>query len=228
MAEDTTITYFNKSQAVKDAYSMLTNNIFLKIEQQNIRSLVVTGCTPKVGNTTLAFNLAVAMTDMLDRVLLVDADMRSAPKNKLLKDTSLCGMTEVLSGEAELGEVLCATCVDNLKYLPCGKNIYNPMSILCSNSFENFLWWLESQFDLVIIDTPSLSCVGDASIIASKADAALLVVELGRTKLLTLKHCKEQLEKVNASILGVVFNIVKRNDYKRYFESYNYFRQPSV
>lgn len=215
--------YDNGNQAVQDAYAMLTANIHISNDQKTLRTFALTSCNPEEGKTSLAISLSITMTHSGLKVLLVDADMRKPTAAKRLNMGSLFGLSDYLSGEVELHDVLCETNISNLTYFSCGNDHPNPIGLLCSARFEELIGQVRDEYDIVLFDTPSLASVVDGAIIASKVDATLLVVKMDFTSLTSLIRVKEQLEELNSKILGVVLNKVKKRDYKMYFRSYNYF-----
>ena len=215
--------YHNYNKAVQDAYAMLTANIYISNDQKTLRTLVMTSCNPEEGKTSLAISLAITMTQSGWKVLLVDADMRKPTAAKRLNVTSQLGLSDYLAEKVEFDEALSETNINNFTYCSCGNDYHNPIGLLCSARFEDLVAKVRNDYDIVLFDTPALTSVVDGAIVASKVDATLLVVKMGSTTLTSLKRVKEQLEKLNANILGVVLNKLKKRDYKRYFGSYNYF-----
>jgi capsular exopolysaccharide synthesis family protein len=212
------------SQIVHDAYSLLTANIhFSNQGEAKHHSFAITSCTPCSGKTTLTINLALTMAKLGWRVLLVDADMRKPATAKRLNDQAALGLSDYLSGEANLNDTLCSTNITNLNYLSCGNNNTNPIGLLCSSRFDEFAKTVNEQYDVILFDTPALASEVDGALVAAKTDATILIAVMGETSLATMKRAKDQLEKSNANILGVVLNRLKKKDYKRYFESYSYF-----
>lgn len=216
--------YNEENLAVQDAYAMLTANIHLSGSENPIKSLAIASCKPKVGKTSISISLAITMARLGWKVLLVDGDMRRPVTGKRLSGESLLGLSDYLLGDYELNNVLCQTNITNLTFLHSGNNEANPIGLLCSTKFEELNKITKEQFDYIIFDTPSLSTVVDASLIASKVDATLLVVEIGETSINSLRPAKQQLDKANANLLGVVLNKVKKNDYKKFFGAFDYFR----
>ena len=215
--------YDKENQAVQDAYAMLTANIHISNDQKTLRTFVITSCNPEEGKTSLAISLAITMAKSGWKVLLVDADMRKPTAAKRMNQGSLFGLSDYLMGDVELIDALCETNITNFTYFSCGNDHPNPIGLLCSTHFEILMGNVREEYDIVLFDTPALASVVDGAIVASKVDATLLVVKMGLTTLTSLKRVKEQLENLNANILGVVLNKVKKRDYKRYFGSYNYF-----
>lgn len=215
--------YDNENQAVQEAYEMLTANIHISNGQRVLKTFALTSCNPEEGKTSTAISLAITMAQSGWKVLLIDADMRKPTAAKRLNQGSLFGLSDYLIGEIELAEGLCGTNIANFSYLSCGNSQKNSIGLLCSTRFESLIDNVRNEYDIVLFDTPALTSVVDGAIVASKVDAALLIVKMGVTTLTTLKRVKEQLEKLNTNILGVVLNQVKKRDYKRYYGSYNYF-----
>jgi len=215
--------YNNVNQAVQDAYAMLTANIYISNDQQPLKTLVMTSCNPEEGKTSLAISLAITMAQSDWKVLLIDADMRKPTAAKRLNEESKLGLSDYLSEKVEFDDVLSETNIPNFTYCSCGNDHRNPIGLLCSARFEELVEKVKNEYDIVLFDTPALTSVVDGAIVASKVDATLLVVKMGVTNLTSLKRVKEQLEKLNANILGVVLNKLKKRDYKTYFGSYNYF-----
>lgn len=213
--------YDNNNQAVQNAYDMLTARIH--INSKELKTFVLTSCNPKEGKTSLAISLAISIAHSGWKVLLIDADMRKPTAAKRLNNGSQLGLSDYLTGIIEFSEAISETNIANLTYLSCGSDYINPVELLCGVRFQELFDQTQNMYDYVLFDTPALESVADGAIISSKADAVLLVAEMGSTTLKSLKRSKEQLETLNANILGVVLNKVKKRDYKRYVGSYNYF-----
>ena len=218
--------YDHKNRAVQEAYAMLTANIHVSNNKNELKTIALTSCNPREGKTSLAINLSIAMAQSGWNVLFIDADMRKPSAAKRLNMGSQRGLSDYLMGEVELRDVLNRTNIPNLTHCSCGSDNPNPIGLLCSSRFRKLVGIVRNDYDIVLVDTPALSSVGDGGVVASKVDAILLTVKMGLTTLTSLKRVKEQLEELDANILGVVLNKVKKRDYKIYFESYNYFFNP--
>ncbi|HEX9059907.1 MAG TPA: CpsD/CapB family tyrosine-protein kinase [Clostridia bacterium] len=216
--------YNQKNQAVQDAYSMLASYIHLKNGENSVKSVAFTSCKPGVGKTTLCISLAVTMAEAGWKVLLVDTDIRKPSDAKRLNSDSECGLTDYLMGSVDLSNALCKTNISNLTYISCGKNQSNPSGLLCSPKFDEFFERTKNLYDFIILDTPSLLSVSDGMIVASKADATVLAAEAGVTDITGLQRAQKMLSQVEANVIGVVLNRVKKRQYRTYFESYNYFQ----
>lgn len=213
-----------ENQAVRDAYSMLSGNIHMETENRNMKSIVITSSEPKAGKTSVAVNLAITLAGWGKKTILVDADMRKETTHvSIPKWVSNMGLSQYLSGNAEYEEIICYTNIEGFKYMPNGGIALNPIGHLCSERFNELLVRLKEEFEYVIIDSPPLDTISDAVVISTKVDSAILVAKMGKTNLKAMKRSKENLEKVNANILGVVINDVNKKRYKQYLSSYKYF-----
>lgn len=215
--------YDEDNKAVQEAYALLTANLHFSNSASPMKTLAIASFGPNVGRTTVAINLAISMAKSGRQTLLLDTDMRKPRKVKRLSNNEIHGFSEVVEGKIEMTDVMHNTNITNLTYLSCGENIINPIEILCSSKFEKFISDMKEKFDFIILDTPTLSSVIDGALVASKVDATLIVAEMGVTKLTDLDRAKEQLKKANANIIGVVLNKVKKHDYQKYVQAYNYF-----
>lgn len=217
--------YENKNQAVRDAYAMLAANIQINNKQHKQQLIIVTSCNPQEGKTTLAINLSIALANSGFNVLLIDTDMRKPEKAKRLYQNVQMGLSDYINGRIELSEAIIKTNINHFSYLASGRHDPNPIALLSSSRFEGLVEKIrkDQALDYVIFDTPALTSVADGALVASKGDAALIVAKMGYTKTPDLKRVKEQLERMNVTILGVVLNKVKKLDYKVHYRSYDYF-----
>ena len=204
-----------KNKDVKYAYSSLIGNIHLKCKERDIKTILITSCNQKEGKTLMATDLAVFMAMMGKKTLLVDMDLRKPFSEKRLEQSSVYGIYEYITQFADLKDILSKTNIDNLFYLCSGRVNGNPMSILCSEKLNSFIVKSRDEYDCVIFDTPALDDVGDAIILAAKVDATILVAEVGFTRIVDIIKAQEQLNRVNANIIGVVLNKTGKKSRKR-------------
>ena len=216
----------------EEAYKTLRTNIRFCGVVNKIRTISITSCAPGEGKTTTSINLAVSMANSGMKTLLVDADLRRPMIEKILDINAKVGLTSYITGEATLEEVIYSTNIENFYITPCGIIPPNPAELLSSDNFSTFIGnmkdrYLETvkgQFDIVIFDTPPLGSVIDAAIIAAQTDGTLLVIKSKSVNYKLACQVKGQLEKANASLLGVVINRIEKKDlrygYKNYYNYY--------
>jgi tyrosine-protein kinase Etk/Wzc len=179
--------------------------------------------TSAAGKSFVAINLAVLHAEVGMRVLLVDADMRGGELAYFFGRTNQGGLSEVLSGEMEASAAVCQSDVEGLSFVPCGSRTQNPAALLMKPSFKALMRRFSDEFDLVIVDTPPVLCVTDASIVASDAGATVLVLRSGLQSEVEIADAVKKLDRSQARIAGAVFNaIAPRRGSRRYGSGYGY------
>ncbi len=219
--------YSSYGTAVEEAYKSLRANIQFCEVDKKIKSITITSCNATEGKTTTSFNIAISMAQSGMKVLLIDGDMRKPSVYKNSRTHSREGLSNYLSGYSEFEQIIKPTTVENCYFMSCGVKPPNPAELIGSKKFGELLLKAEEAFDLVIIDTPPLGSVIDAALMAAKTSGTIIVINSREISYKQVIRVKEQLEKANATILGVVLNKVKRGDYKNYYHNYGYYENYS-
>ena len=212
--------YPHHNQIIQDAYDGLITHIYSC--DPIPKTLCITSNTPGAGKTTISINLAISFAMAGRNTLLIDTDIRKEYKYKRLGTDKFLGLTDFLTEEVELTEIATVSNIPKLVLITGGKGkISNPLGLLYSPRFDQLMTSAMENFNIVIIDTSSLDVNADSSVIASKADATMLVVEINDSGK-TLERNLERLHSVNANIIGTVLNKIPKNEYKAHMEYYNY------
>ena len=203
-----------------EAFRGIRTNVLFSSAEEGGRSVVVTSTGPGEGKTLIATNLAVALAQAGQRVLLLDADMRKPRVHEVFHEPQVPGLSNVLVGNAKASEAVRPGPVGNLWLLLAGVAPPNPAELLASHKFKEFLATLEEHFDWVIIDSPPVMAVTDASVIAHVAQGVIYVVRCEHTNKHAASTALEQLESAKAKFLGGILNRVdvQRNSY--YYSHY--------
>lgn len=217
------------SEPVEEALRTLRTNIQFCNTDKVVKTICLTSSIPNEGKSMTALNLAISMASANKRVVHIDADMRKPRQYKDITTKFNLGLSNYLSGMAELDEIISETNIDNLELVLCGPKPPNPAELLGTSRFKELLESLKGKYDYVIIDTPPLGSMIDAAIIASETDGTILLIEYNTIEYNKVLKVKEQLEKANARIIGVVLNKIPKKEYKDYYYyDYNYhYRQHS-
>lgn len=181
---------------------------------------VVTSSVPGEGKSTTAANIAVALAASGVRVGLVEADLRRPTLGDVLDVTTLDGLSSVLAGDTGLDDALQPWGDDGLKILLAGDVPPNPSELLESPRAREVFDEIRSRFDITIIDSPPLTAVADAAVLARHLGSAILVVGARRVKIRELRHAVDRLVRVGASIEGVVLNFASVPRSSRYNYGY--------
>ena len=142
----------------------------------------MTSAGPGEGKSTTIANLAVVFAQQGKKVLLIDADLRKPTVHYTFNFTNTFGLTNVLTRQSELLEVVKESSEKNLFVLTSGPVPPNPAELLGSKAMEHFMQEVSEEFDMVLFDAPPLLAVTDGQVLASKCDGAILVVSSGKTE----------------------------------------------
>lgn len=215
--------YERLNTPAEEAYRVLRTNIqFCGVDKQ-LKTLAITSCSPGEGKTTTAINLSISMAKSGKKTLLMDADLRKPMINKRFGGINSSGVSNWIAGNATLDEIIKSSNIENLYLIDSGPKPPNPAELLASPRFGELLKELSEKFDMVIIDTPPLGNVIDSALVSACADGTLLLVKAKTVDYRTALKVKEQLEKANARIIGVVLNNIKKSDYGSYRNYYRYY-----
>lgn len=174
------------------------------------RVVVVAGAVAGVGASTVAVRLAASLATSGMRVLLIDADLRRPRVTRYMNLPDGPGLTDVLTGSAELKDVVQAWPGGRLAVLAAGPLPADPEALLGSTRMRSLLDVLRDQYDQVVVDAPPLLAVVDGAVLSSFADSCLLVAHVGRTTGQQLAEAAATVTRVHVPSLGVVLNRVPR------------------
>lgn len=189
----------------EEYYNALCTNI--QLSGDKLKVISVTSVNPGEGKTTTSINIAWSFARAGYKTLLIDGDTRNSVMLGVFKSREkITGLTEFLSGTADLSHGLCDTNIENLFVVQSGSVSPNPTALLQSKNFNDMIETLRKYFDYIIIDTPPIGIVIDAAIITQKCDASILVTATGEANKRDIQKAKQQLKKTGKLFLGVVLN----------------------
>ncbi len=203
------------------ARAVRTNLMFMSPDDP-IRRILVTSAAPTEGKTMVACSLAIALAQGGLRVCIVDCDLRRPRLHRVFDRVGDAGITNVLLGEARLEEVAKPTMVENLWSIPAGPMPPNPADALHSERFRKIIQELGERFDRVVIDSPPLVAVTDATILSKICDGTIFVVRAFKTSKFLCRQALRSLRDVDAPLLGAVLNAVDLNKHEYTYNYYHY------
>lgn len=204
---------------IAEAYRTLRTNIqFSKVDGE-LRIILFTSSGPGEGKSTTTANTAVALAQSGKKVILMDCDLRKPVQHKIFTKRNK-GVTNVLVEEISPLDLLQETEVNNLLLLPSGPIPPNPSELLGTAMMQQTIDCLKDHCDYLIIDAPPVVAVTDASVLASKVDGIILVVNSGTNRPEMVQKAKELLLKAQGHILGVVLNRVEIEEEHAYYYYY--------
>ncbi|MGE5551908.1 MAG: CpsD/CapB family tyrosine-protein kinase [Bacteroidota bacterium] len=219
-------TRLDPKSPMAEAFRVLRTNIQFAAVDNPLRTIMLTSAGPGEGKSTTLANLAVALAQSGARVIIVDGDLRRPTMHKFFRLSRGAGLSSVLLGRVKLEETLQETGVDGLQLLASGPVPPNPSEMLASSAFAALLEELKAKADYVLVDSPPVVAVADASILAARVDGVLLAIQLGQVAKPMAIRAKEQLANAKANLLGMVLtNVGTGSDYNYYYYYYHYQEQ---
>lgn len=189
-----------------EGFRILRTNLQFIDPDQHHKVFTVTSSLPGEGKSTTVTNLAIALAESGERVILVEGDMRRPRVSEYLNLEPGVGLTTVLVGRIALQDAIQETSIDGLHVLASGQVPPNPAELIKSNAMTDILKDLRERYDIVLIDATPLLPVTDAALIASQSDGAIVVVRYGSTTVEQVRGAIDRLESVGARPLGIVMN----------------------
>lgn len=179
-----------------------------RMEDIQAQTLLVTSCLENEGKSTVAANLALSLTRIEKKVVLVDLDFRKPSQYKIFEQSEADGkaFAQVLQGRREMSEDVITDIGDGLSLVYNVRKYNRSTEIISSGQLENVLEFLKERFDYVIIDTPPMAFVADTEEIAHRVDASVIVVRERVAAAKTINDMLDVLEDSESKLLGCIFN----------------------
>jgi len=208
---------------VTEAFRSLRTSIEFSGVDKPLKTIMVASSNPSEGKTTVAVNLAMVFAQTGKEVIVVDADMRRPQVHRFLGLSNRVGLSDVFLNSRTLQAIERPWKETKLSVITSGSLPPNPSELLASEKMKHFIESMKQQKEISIIDSPPF-VVSDASLLAAQVDGVLLVVQPGKTQADSIRSSLEQLARVDARVLGIVFNRIPRNR-SYYYGGYQYYSQ---
>jgi capsular exopolysaccharide synthesis family protein len=204
--------YLDPMSEVAEAYRAVRTAVFFG---PRARTVLVSSAERGEGKSTLAANLAIAMTETGHRVLLMDADLRVPSQHRIFGADNDVGVSSVVAGRAAVERAIYATSIRGLELMPCGPAPFNPSETINNQMFANLLAEMGARYDYVVVDSPPVLAVTDARILGAMCELTVMVVRADRSSRRAVADARDGLLGFGANVLGVVVNDGPR-DRQRY------------
>ena len=209
--------------------TLRTNFLFC---DPDVKTVLLTSSNISEGKTTISVGLAFSLAEMGKKVLLLDTDLRnSSIARRFSAGHGSVGLSQYLSGQATLEEVLLHTSQKGLDIIFAGQFPPNPVELLGSSSMKKLLAAMREEYDYVLLDSAPLGLVVDSAVTAAFCDGAIIILAAGQTRARLALEVKEQLERSGCHILGTILNCIeseKRLGQKEYSYYYSHSEMPKT
>lgn len=223
------ITMTQPDSPVAEEYRRLKSMLIRETKSDFLNTVMVTSSIEREGKSITAVNLAVTLAQEIDHtILLIDADLRRPMLHEYLGVEFKYGLSDYLTRDIDISEILVKTGIGNLILLPAGHGIDNPVEVLSSDRMKALINEVKHRYmdRYVIIDTPPILPFADAISLGSLVDGVIFVVMEGNAQKKSIENALNLLK--NMKVLGIVFNSANIENldghYSRYYY-YNYKRK---
>ncbi|MBN1634641.1 MAG: polysaccharide biosynthesis tyrosine autokinase [Ignavibacteria bacterium] len=220
----------NKPNAsASESFKALRTRVsFSKLEQEQLKTILVTSSIPAEGKTTVALNLAGSFSQADKRVLLLDADLRKPRIHSIFEAQRFPGLSDHLFGNVSLEDITRETKLENLSFVTSGTIPPNPSEMLGSKQMKEFLEELKSKYDYIIIDSPPFISVTDSEILSRLCDGTIVVIQASKTPMDAFSRTFDRImAKDSNKFLGAVLNNFNfKSIYGYYYNYYYYYSRP--
>jgi receptor protein-tyrosine kinase len=199
--------YASHSAALEPLRSLRSQLMLRWLHATSRRMLAITSPEPREGRSWVAANLATVFAQTGQPTLLIDADLRQPSQHRLFKLENPVGLSSLLIARTPVRDAFVRVHTElELYVLPAGPPCPNPQELLLSPMFENVLDRLGQLFGVVVVDTPAATASADATIIAARAGAAVLVSRRHRTRASGLMQTMRGMVDSGVHVLGSIVN----------------------
>jgi chain length determinant protein tyrosine kinase EpsG len=189
-----------------EALRALRSQLMMQWFSEGYKSLAIVSPNDDEGSNYLAANLAIVFSQLGEKTLLIDANLRNPSQHNIFKLKENRGLSDILAGRANLD---IATKVDffvDLSVLGAGTLPPNPQELLSRATFTDFMNQAIGQYDVVIVDTTPATITADAQATVARCGGALLVSRLNHTRIVDLSAVRDQISLTGAQVIGAVIN----------------------
>lgn len=219
--------------AVVEAYKTTRIHLISALDKIGGKIVAISSPNAAEGKSTTAINIAIALSQLNKKILVIDADSRRSTVHKKLKMENELGCLDIISGTVEFKDAV-KSYNDWLDIITAGTQTSNPSELFSADSFGELLENIRDLYDYIIIDTPPINLVSDALVISQKCDGLLLIVRADVTTYDAFKRTVNSTTELNINVIGVIINgtdsekSYKYSKYGRYgkygYSRYGYYR----
>lgn len=215
------VTFYNPKSPESEAYRMLRTNLGYTGVDIKHKVILVTSSRMQEGKSTTASNLAIAMAQSEHKVLMIDCDLRRPKIHKLFAIDNTSGLTDVLTKDVEVAKINNnIEKINGLDIITSGQTPPMPSELLDSKKMAKLVADMREEYDYIILDSPPILSVSDATILSRIVDAVILVVASNDTHVDAIATAKRALDKVEANLIGTVLTKAKtgKRGYNYYYD----------
>lgn len=197
---------------IKESYKALRTNLIFSLSTSNKKIIAVSSSMPSEGKSTFSSNISITLSQLNNKILLIDADMRKSVQHMIFGLKNKLGLSSVLGKMNETDECIQKSGIDNLDIMTSGPQPPNPAELLSSKQMETLLEELSEKYDYIIIDMPPVNVVSDPLSISRLISGLVVVVKYASTTFDDVSEIVKKSELTDTKLLGFVMTRVKRRE----------------
>lgn len=206
--------------SVVEAYKNIRVQLTAMLEKFGGKTIAISSPNASEGKSTTAVNMAITLSQLNKKVIIVDADIRRGTIHQKMKLENNVGCLDVLSGNVTFEEAV-KHYNPYLDVLTCGKVANNSCELFDSPAFDSLIANLNGIYDYIIFDTPPVNLVSDALVLSKKCDGLIYIIRSGVTTYEAFRRAKSSMDRLGVNTLGVIINAVDSSSGKYYKYKYN-------
>jgi len=215
------VTHDTADSLIAEEYKKLKSMLIRETKADFLNTIMITSAVESEGKSLTAVNLAISLAQEIDHsILLVDADFRKPMIHEYLGVEYKYGLSDYLSQDIDISDILVKTGIGNLVVLPAGHHVANPVELLASGKMMTLMRELKHRYmdRYIIIDTPPVLPFADTITIGSYVDVIIFIVQEGKAQQSTIEEAIEMIK--DFKILGVVYNNVSSTQLDGHYSGY--------
>lgn len=206
-----------------EAFKALRTNLRFALIKEGCKKIIISSPLPNDGKSTTSINLGITIAQTGARVLIIDCDLRKGEIHNYFKIKYKPGLSDAISGMADVKDVTKRTGYENLDIIPLGTISPNPSELLSSNQMDKLLLLLEKEYNYILFDTPPINILSDPLSLVKYSDGLLLVVRERVSSHSNIKSALEKFKLSQGNILGFILNDVRLSQDRRMNHYYTHY-----
>ncbi|MBP2639383.1 MAG: ywqD [Firmicutes bacterium] len=219
MQEDKLMIRDQAQSPAAEAFRSLRTYIQLSQDDDAMKTILFTSTGSDEGKSLTVANTAISIAQSGRKVIIMDCDLRKPVQHEIFGLQNM-GITDILTGKKNVGELIQKTEITNLYLLASGTINKHPAELLAATRLYKIFEALKEEADVILVDTPPIMAVTDACILAGSVDGVALVLDAGSVHPKDAQRAKERLLRAKANIIGVIMNRVQTGDEELYQQYY--------
>jgi capsular exopolysaccharide synthesis family protein len=224
------LTYLEGEKRVNEDVMNFRSSVIFSMPKEKDRIVMCTSAIPAEGKSTVASLLAVSLSHLGEKIVLLDADLRKPIIHECFSLENKEGLSNYLAGKVKWHDIVREVKgMEKLHVITAGEDSPNPSNLLNSETFDQLLVELSQHYERIIIDVPPIMLISDGLIVAKRAHGIIIVFGYGMTHISAALRIRERLELAECNVIGGIINManIKKlgSDYYYYYRSYHkYYR----